>query len=72
MDVVIVPPAGVVIAVMSIEVIARGVDASGVGTLIPVMLWHPRLAPVSFNSLPLNVPVLSFLFPLHLSWILRL
>ena len=72
LDVVIVPPAGVVIAVMSIDIIPRGVDPSGVGTFIPVMLGHPRLAPVSFNSLPLNVPVLSFLFPLHLSRILRL
>ena len=72
LDVVIVPPTGVVIVVMRIEIIARRVDASGVGTFIPVMLWHPRLAPISFNSLPLNVPVLSFLFPLHLSWIMRL
>ena len=69
------PPAGViivVIVVMSIAIIARGVDSSSIGTFIPVMLWNARLTPVSFNSLPLYVPVLSFLFPLHLSWILRL
>ena len=65
------PPAGIVVG-MTVAVIARGVNTSRVGTFIPIMLWRPRLTTVSFNSFPLYVPVLSFLIPLQLSWILRL
>ena len=72
LDVVIVPPARVVIVIMGITIFARGVDAASVRTFIPVMLLTPSLTPVSFNSLPLHVPVLSFLFPFHLSRILRM
>ena len=65
------PPAGIVIG-MAFAVISRGNNTSSVGTFIPVMLWRPRLTAVSFNSLPLYIPILSFLIPLQLSWILRL
>ena len=71
LDVVVVPPARVII-IVSVGIIPRGVDTSSVDTFIPVMRLNARLTPISFDSLSLYVSVLSFLIPLYLSWILRL